>query len=179
VATQDPGARANVYRVISGADGNSISFSPAVTRGVTLNRGQWRELTTTSSFEVTGSQRLLLAQLISGRGAGGSGATGDPALSFVVPVEQFRNEYRVYVPPDYVSSAAIVAPTGATVYRDGVAVGGFAGVGSGAYSGATVASLAAGFHTFTGTAAFGVQVYGSAERTSYMYPAGLNFTPQP
>jgi hypothetical protein len=179
VATQDPGARANVYRIISGADGNSLSFTPAVTGGVVLNRGQWREFTTSSSFEVNGSGRFLLAQLIQGRQAGGDSATGDPALSFVAPVEQLRSEYRVYVPAEYVSSAAVVAPTGASVLLDGVALGGFAPVGSGAYSGATITSLTAGFHTLTSASGFGVQLYGSADRTSYSYPAGLNLTPQP
>ncbi|MBI5480876.1 MAG: IgGFc-binding protein [Deltaproteobacteria bacterium] len=150
-----------------------------VTGGVVLNRGQWLEFSTSSSFEVNGSQRFLLAQLVGGRQAGGSSATGDPAMSFVVPVEQFRSEYRVYVPPDYVSSAAIVAPAGTSVLLDGATVGGFAAVGSGAYAGATVATLTPGFHTLTGSAGFSVQLYGSAERTSYSYPAGLNLIPQP
>jgi hypothetical protein len=178
VATQDPGVRANVYRVMSGANGNSISFNPAVSSGVVLNRGQWHEFTTSSSFEAIGSHRLLLTQFVGGREAGGSTATGDPAMSFVVPVEQFRAEYRVYVPPEYASSAAIVAPAGASVLLDDVAVGGFVSVGSGAYAGATVGALTAGFHKLTGSAGFSVQVYGSAERTSYMYPAGLNLVPQ-
>ena len=52
-------------------------------------------------------------------------------------------------------------------------------VGSGAYAGATVASLTGGFHTLTGSTGFSVQIYGSADRTSYSYAAGLNLVPQP
>ena len=95
-----------------------------------------------------------------------------------VPVEQFRTSYIFLAPATYQQSyVTFIAPDGAAVTLDGTAVTGFAPI-AGGYSTATVA-LAAGSHTAQSADPFGIQVYGVAPYTSYMYPGGLNLKTQP
>ncbi|HEY3359185.1 MAG TPA: IgGFc-binding protein [Polyangia bacterium] len=174
----------DMYRLLSATDGNTITLTPlpaGVSGPITLNRGAFYEFIATGNFEAQGTQPFLMAQFMTGQnygdnGSSGSGA-GDPAMVLSVPVEQYRTDYIFLAPATYQQNyVTVIAPTGATVTLDGVAVTGFVAVGT--YQVATVA-IAAGSHTAHSTDAFGVTVYGVAPYTSYMYPGGLNLKSQP
>jgi hypothetical protein len=182
--TNEPGNHPDIYRVMAGADGTTVSLVPAVAGPFTLAKGQWAEFTTTSAFEATGTQPFLVAQFMVGQNYGdnsssnGSGA-GDPSMALAVPVEQYRTSYVFLAPESYVQNyVTVVAPVGSAVTLDGTGVTGFAAVGAGAYAATTVA-IPSGSHTITGAAPFGITVFGIAPYTSYMYPGGLDLKSQP
>jgi len=176
---QNP-AEPNLYRVISGFAGNKITFTPtSIHADITLDKGQWFEVSTTTDFEVKGTLGFAVGQYMTGENYNGTPTvdSGDPSLSNGVPVEQYRTFYNFLTPTTYTQSYVnITAPAGTTVTLDGAAVGGFAAVGSGAYTVAKVL-LQPGQHTITSNLPVGIVVYGFGSYTSYMFPGGLNLLP--
>jgi hypothetical protein len=172
VATDLP----NLWRVLSGHDGNTITFDPAVHAPVTLNKGEWVEFGTPENFEATGSAAFMLAGYMVGQGNPLSSAPGDPSMTLAVPVEQYRTDYRFLAPESYEQNyVSVVAKSGAAVLLDGTPLSGWAAVGSGGYV-AVGQAISGGTHRITtdGTDGFGIQVYGVGNYTSYMYPGGLD-----
>lgn len=181
VKTQPPMGRTepNVVRIVSGADGNALSFDPPVSGGMTLNRGEFMEFEATQSFRVVGTGPIMVGQFLVGQDYAGSGSSGsegqgDPAMSLAIPSEQFRTEYTFLAPSSYPTSyVAVTAASGATVTLDGTPVSGFAPVGSTGF-GTTNVMIPPGRHSITGSQPFGIVVYGYGSYTSYMYPGGLD-----
>ena len=179
--TQPLRSEPNVIEIVSGADGNALTFDPASAHApVTLARGEVLEFEARDDFKVSGSGALLVGQLLVGQSYDGMGTTepmehGDPALSLAVPSEQFRTGYTFLAPTTYAMSYVnVTAPDGAQVLLDGAPVTGFRTVGATGYSTARV-MIGGGPHRMTSDRAFGIVVYGFGSYTSYMYPGGLNF----
>ena len=120
---------------------------------------------------------LLPGATISDPGTTGARSLGDPSLSNLVAVEQFRAKYTFLAPDDYpVSYADILAPLGTKLTVDGAAVT------------ATFETIASGYgiarlplgpgkngaHTLEADASVGLQVVGYGAFTSYQYPGGLD-----
>ncbi|MET0284037.1 MAG: IgGFc-binding protein [Polyangiales bacterium] len=164
-------------RVLSGADGNLISFEPALREPVTLARGQTLELGAGQSLRVRGKDRILVGQYL----VGANGAlVGDPSLMLAVPVDQYRQSYNFLSPATYTQNFVdVIALDGDTITIDGNFVSGFTRVGDTRYRTATVALTAAGAHEARGTlgSGFGIVVYGLGSYTSYMLPGGLALKP--
>lgn len=180
-ATQPLRGEPNVVRIMSGADGNSVTFDPpGVAGATTLNRGQIIEFETSQSFRVTGSQALMVSQFLvgqdyAGMSTAGMEGEGDPAMSLGIPTEQFRTSYSFLAPTTFARSFVnVTAPGGATVTLDGAPVTGFAPVGSTGFSVARV-PISGGQHNISSDQPFGIVVYGFGSYTSYMYPGGLDF----
>lgn len=180
--TQAPMGRdePNVIRIVSGVDGNLISFEPATVGGgsVILNRGQLLEFEAHQNFRATGTGPFLLGQFIVGQSYHDStphDAQGDPSFSLGIPSEQFRTEYTFLAPSTYPTNFVnVTAPAGATINLNGTAVGGFQPVGGTGFQVARV-PIPAGQHKIESTQPFGIVVYGYGSYTSYMYPGGLDF----
>ncbi|MEB2311920.1 MAG: IgGFc-binding protein [Sorangiineae bacterium] len=165
-------------RVLSAADDNKIVFDPAVHGEVTLNKGQWIEIgPVTQDFHVKAQDKILVAQFMVGENFSGSSAgAGDPSESVAIPTEQYRLSYTFLAPTTYTYNLVnVVAPPGATINIDGqpIPASEFTPIGS---SGLSVArhKIPGGAHQMTGSANFGIVVYGYGSYTSYMYPGGLN-----
>ncbi|MCB9591640.1 MAG: IgGFc-binding protein [Sandaracinaceae bacterium] len=181
-ASQPIRSEPNLVRILSGADGNSLSFDPAPpgVSATTLNRGQILEFEARESFRVTGSAALMVAQHLVGQdyagiSTAGDMGEGDPAMSLGIPTEQFRTQYSFLAPTTYTRSYVnVTAPSGATVTLDGSPVTGFMPVGGTGYSVARI-MISGGQHNITGDQPFGIVVYGFGSYTSYMYPGGLDF----
>jgi len=162
-------------RVLSGADGNVVSFDPMISAPVTLMRGEWVELATSNNVLVSGTEPLLVAQYLEGQGS--VSLYGDPSLTLVPPVEQYRNHYNFLSPATYSSNyVTIVAPVGEDVMLDGDTVLGFEALGQTGYAVATKELLQSGAHELysEGGAPLGVELYGFGAYTSYMLPGGLD-----
>ncbi|MFT3927542.1 MAG: IgGFc-binding protein [Myxococcales bacterium] len=162
-------------RVLSGADGNLVSFDPPISPSVTLARGQWVELATSENVLVTGTQPLLVAQYLEGQGK--VSLYGDPSLTLVPPVEQYRNHYNFLSPATYTSNyVTVIAPVGEDVMLDGDTVLGFEPLGQTGYAIATKKLEQAGAHELytEGGAPVGIALYGFGAYTSYMLPGGLD-----
>lgn len=105
---------------------------------------------------------------------------GDPSMVFEVPTLQYRGSYDILVPSTYpVSRLNVVAPTGAAVLLDGVALGLVPDVMTstiGAGYDLFVMPISGGAHHLESTdlSRFGVKVYGVATYTAYVYAGGLD-----
>jgi hypothetical protein len=174
----------SVYRVVSAADNNTITFNPKkVSPPVTLNKGEFAELSTTENFEATGKGAFLMTQFMVGQGYSNptplTGAPGDPSMALGVPTEQYRQDYRFLAPDSFVQNYVnIVKPDNSTVKLDGTVIDDtqFTAIGTIDFSGWFVAKIkiSGGVHTVEATKASGISVYGVAPYTSYMYPGGLD-----
>ncbi len=165
----------DVVVVLSGADGNQVTFQPAVHAPITLARGESVELVADRDFMVTGSEALLVSQLLVGQDYGDVPATiGDPAMSLAIPSEQWRNNYAFMIPSTYeVDFVNVIAPTGAPVTLDDNPVTTFTPIEGTSLSTARV-RVSRGQHRMSAPVPFGITVYGFAQYTSYAYPGGLD-----
>jgi hypothetical protein len=168
-------------RVLSAGADNQIEFDPpSIHPKLTLGEGEFVEIgPLTSDFVVRGTNRLLVAQFMTGKNATGlkvQGEVGDPAQSLAIPSEQFRSDYTVLAPATYKHSFVnVITTAGTSVSVDGVPIPAdvFAPVGSSDYVVARRA-VTGGAHALSSSGKFGVVVYGYGLYTSYMYPGGLN-----
>ena len=166
-----------VWRVISGTDGNQLSFSPPVHDPVTLDAGKYIEFQTTDPFQVSGTGRVLVAQYMVGGNYQDTisfGQNSDPSLGLGVPVEQYRDNYDFLAPDTYTRNYVnVVAPVNASIMLDGMPLMDWTMIGSIGYA-YTRVPVAAGAHHMKGDQAFGITVMGVASYTSYLYVGGLN-----
>jgi len=178
---KNPNNDPNVWRVLSGKDGNRIEFDPpAVHAAVTLNRGQWVEFESRQDFRAQGTEAFLLAGFMVGQNYSnrnpGQGAPGDPSMTLAVPSEQYRQSYVFLAPESYQQNYVnVTAPDGAEVRLDGspIPAGQFTPIGSSGFGVAKV-DISGGSHTIESSSQFGIAVYGVGSYTSYMYPGGLD-----
>jgi hypothetical protein len=179
--TASSGTDPNLYRIVSGDQGNQITFNPAdVHQPITLDQGKFIDLTTTKDVEITGKGRLLVAQFMVGQNYSnltpGEGAPGDPAMSLAVPVEQYRTDYRFLAPKSYQQNfVTVVAPSKASVTLDDALIdpSKFTAIGTTGFQAAKL-PISGGAHRINASVAFGITSYGVGSYTSYMFPGGLD-----
>jgi len=167
-----------VVRVISGADGNRVTFDPPIHEPVSLARAEMLEFTADKPLHVAGSAPLMVAQYLMGQGQ--SRKIGDPSLSIAVPVDQYRARYNFISPSTYpLNYVDIIALPSDVVTLDGELVGNFKPVGSSGFTVTTVRLTRAGAHEIRGSSPFGLGIvlYGFGSYTSYMLPGGLDLAP--
>jgi hypothetical protein len=180
-----PDDEPNVWRVISREDDNDITFMPDAWIPVTLDRGEFIEISSKQDFVIEGTQPLLAVQFLYGEGSD-LDSIGDPSMSLAVPIEQYRTGYNFLAPEDYHDDAAIglrgqnwvnvMAPMTATVTLDGTPVTGLTAV-EGTTFGVARVQIPGGSHAISSTVEFGITCYGYGNYTSYMYPGGLDVDP--
>jgi hypothetical protein len=175
-----------VVRFFGNEDGTTLSYYPLGPKGgpTTLNAGQVVEVPiTTTDFVVQGDKPFAVATLMVGGkladpAALGGEQKGDPSLSMVASVEQYRLKYVFLAPDDYlVSYADVVAPSGTKLKLDGDDV-----TDTPTKIPTTEFEVyriklptgTGGSHTLTSTKPVGLQVLGYGLYTSYQYPGGLN-----
>lgn len=170
--------KAFFVRVVAAEPAISLQFDPAVSGPVNLaNLGDYVEIDANQAFQIQASGRILVAQYMKGQDAGGN--SGDPAMALAVTNTQFRKDYLFHSPVNYEHNYVnIIAPDGAQVTLDGVAVTGFEPVGATGFSIARFkfANTGDGNHRIDADQRVGVSVYGYGQYTSYWYPGGLNLT---
>jgi len=130
-----------------------------------------------------GSNEFAVTSLmLGGTAVDPSTGEGDPSMSMMVPVEQYRFSYVFLAPDDYdISYADVVQPMGVQLTLDNTVV--FTAptaIGSSGY-GVTRIPLSrnanSGAHVLTAGTAFGLQVLGYGKYTSYQYPGGADLKP--
>ena len=191
---EDDSTETNLVRVLAGEDAVTVTFTPAaVSAPVTLNQGEFVEVMPEpgAHFEIEATGPVLVGKFVVGQNYWASSmntdAAGDPAFGLVVPVEQFRSEYSFATPPsmtvNYVTVIArIPADTVELIQLDGqgIPASAFTPIGSDGWGVARIdvtASGSNGSHRITApneTIKFGIEVYGFASYTSYLYPGGLD-----
>jgi hypothetical protein len=186
-------AETNAVRVVAAEDDTVVTFSPAtISASRTLAAGEWVEVIPPPQqhFGVTADKPVLVARFLVGQNywTTAQDASGDPSMGLVVPVEQFRAEYRFTTPPSFPASwVNIVVPadmlSGDTLTLDGATVLTLADFTVSGDPGFALARLPLtggtplGSHHLVASREslrFGIEVYGFANYTSYLYPGGLD-----
>lgn len=171
----------NIVRVIAGTSDTAVTIEGAGGSG-SLNAGEYIEFEATRPFHVSASQGVMVAQYLRGQYASvPEAARGDPAITLLVPSEQFRQDYTFILPTSYNASTngqnyvLVTRPPGLAIMVDGAPVSAsFTTIGP---SEVGVVSLSGGTHSMTADGGFGIIAYGLGSFTSYATPAGLNLEP--
>jgi hypothetical protein len=168
-------------RVIATVANTHLSYSPAVANAPTTiaSPGDFVELSNlVDTFVLTADHKVLVAQYMEGSSAA-SDHTGDPSLTIVPPIDQFRDNYLFQAPTNYATNIVdVVAPWGDAIMLDGKLLP-LEPIGNGTTGyGIVRMPLNAGpngdgNHRMGGTMPFGISVYGYGMDTSYWYPGGL------
>jgi hypothetical protein len=172
-------------RVYGGLNAANLTFTPSVAGApATIGAKSVAEFDTTSSFVVSGSDVFSIGvlqksgQIVDPTPAAGQQQKGDPSLSFVSAVEQWRDRYIFLAPSDYdVNYADVIVPAGGVITLDGAGVtmtptpigGGYGVIRLTLATGSNM-----GTHVLTANLPVGIQVEGYGAYTSYQYPAGLD-----
>lgn len=169
-------------RVMAQAADTTVTFTPAPVTGTcgTLGAGEWCEVKIAGDTAISSTQPILIGHYLesviwsnNNIFAPMSIGTGDPSMALAVPVEQFRTEYQVLVPAQYMENhVAIATSATGTVSIDGMDVTSQLQA-FGAYRGGRVA-VTAGPHTITCNAGCGIEIMGYSGAVSYLFAGGLD-----
>ncbi|MGB1277892.1 MAG: IgGFc-binding protein, partial [Nannocystaceae bacterium] len=194
----------DLYRIVADKDGTVVELSGDFEGSYPLDEGEVVQFSTDKSFYATGNEAFLLAHMMvsasenagpkndelfpgwfeasnnCGEGPGNNNTStdmGDPAITFLTPVDQFRNRYTFLTPYTYAwDMITVVAPqTGwNSIALDGEPLPEptlLAGTDL-VYTRILVAD--GSHHIESPSTPFGLEVYGYDCRISYAYPGGLS-----
>ncbi|MBU1413784.1 hypothetical protein KKC22_19895, partial [Myxococcota bacterium] len=185
---------ATVWHILASQNNTSISFiaNPSVTglpaSPQVLGAGQSIQLSVSGTmanpgdFIITADKPILVMEYLTTSASTNApvAQAGDPAMTQMVPVAQYLDNYIVLVPVNWIYDYAIlIKPAGASVTMDGTAVAGGSfipisdGVNPVQWEVARI-PVPDGVHAFTGTEPFGIVIVGYDSYDSYAYPGGLN-----
>jgi len=181
--TDGGGPGDNMVRVIAAFDGTEITVDPPQDIGsATLDANQWVEFMAWEPFRVSGTRAIQVAQYVLGQYyPEPDAARGDPALTVLVPAEQYRPDYIFVAPSSYNAGTngqtwvMVVRPPGLALTLDGAAVTADWRAVGGREIG--IIAVDGGTHTIQAAEPFGLIAYGLGSFTSYASPAGLNLNP--
>jgi IgGFc binding protein len=180
-----PAGNSYVLRVIATQADTHVTYLPPQLGApkVIAQAGGFVELETDEDIEITTDHNVLVVEYMVGQGWNPTSTnSGDPSLTVVPPVDQYRGNYLFHAPLSYqVNFVTVTAPHGVAVTLDGQPVSGFVPVGISAFDAARVTLGAGqnGTHRIQASAPFGISVYGYGHNTSYWYPGGLDVNPLP
>ena len=167
----------DLLRVLAQKPNTLVTFDPPGGGAAcpVLGPGEHCDVYTMGDMVVSGSEPILVAHYLVSTG-GTTAESGDPALAFAVPVEQYRRQYTFLVPEEYLHNyVSLVVPAGRTVALDGQDVTALlAPIGAGAYLGGRVAVATPGQHKLDCPGGCGALVYGWYDAVSYLFAAGLD-----
>ena len=175
----------NLVRVTAATNGTTVAIDPPQggMSTIELDAGQWREFQAEGAFQVSSSSgAIMVTQYLVGQQATQPAAvSGDPAMTVLVPDEQYRSDYTFVAPTSYNPSTEgqnfimVVRPPGLAITLDGTALSTDWSTAGGREVG--IIPVSGGTHTLQSgspSETFGVYVFGMGQNTSYAYPAGLN-----
>jgi len=174
------GDEPDYWRVIASEPGTRLTTIPAISGldGVTLGAGDWVEVSTRESFEISATAPIQIAQyLVSQTARGVTRTQGDPAMILAVPIDQFRSDYSLLTPAGYARDfVTVLRPAGAVVRLDGTPLpnSDFTSIGSGEFEMAHVEWEAGPHRLDSDDQPFGVSMFGYDSAVSYGYPGGLD-----
>ncbi|MEO7092615.1 MAG: IgGFc-binding protein [Polyangiales bacterium] len=179
----------HIVRIYGNIDGTRLTYAGKTPAGAptTLMAGETYDIEMIADdFDVTGDQPFAvssfsLAGTLVDPDSKDEDKKGDPSLSLIVAVEQFRQKYVFLAPDDYdVSFAVVVAEKEVTLTLDGAPVT----VSPTALPGSLyvvhripLGPGSGGAHVLKSTKPVGLQVMGYGRYTSYQYPGGLDLKP--
>jgi hypothetical protein len=181
VPTAPTGASSgSVVRIYGNVDGTKLSYPGGAPSGAptTIDAGEMVEIPAVKiDFELVADHELTVATFMLGAGPITGSREGDPSMSLMTAVEQYRLHYVFLAPTDYDRNYVdVVQPLDAVLMLDGAAI---AVTPKTLSSGFGVTRLPLGIskggvHELTADKPVGIQVLGYGAYTSYQYPGGLN-----
>lgn len=137
------------------------------------------------AIKIASNKPILVAKLMPGNGQYDSGAgqtTGDPALSYMPPYEQYLSDYTFVNAPNFIAQFInVTIPTSAlgTLRLDGVLAdtSRFISLPSNPEWKIGVVYTTTGTHRMTAALPFGLEVYGANNFNSYAYVGGASYVP--
>lgn len=182
---RDPGTTvANLVRVVAARDGTTLTVDPPAGGGAAtyaLDAGDHVELTIAVATELSANAPIQIAQLLVGQNVSDPPLErGDPAMTVLVPEEQFRRDYVFVAPSSYAplvrgqSYLLVSREPGTAITLDDRDVGaGTSWTRVGARE-LGVIPIGGGAHRLRASSPVGLVAYGLGLYTSYAYPAGLD-----
>ncbi len=145
----------------------------------TLQPGEVRTTWAQDNFTATADKPFLLGQFQISQGYVDGAFIGDPSMTVMPPVDQYRSEYIILTPGSWSQSwVAIAAPVGAVITIDGAAPAGCRVEPGGTIEGVTYESracpLVEGTHSLSGDQPFGITAYGYGTAGSYAFVGGAD-----
>jgi len=186
VPTSPAGAIGHVVRIYGNVDGTKLDY-PGMNPGgpATIDAGQTVDLGVVSqSFEIKGDHEFGVSSFQVGAsmlfpGVPSNQQKGDPAMSLMTAVEQYRTKYVFLAPNDYdMSYVDVIGQISTKITVDGTPMVALPKPLSSNY-GVWRVPLGPGkngAHVLTSTEPVGLQVMGYGTYTSYQYPGGLNLS---
>ena len=162
-------------RILASQNGTQVAVNG--TSLGTLNSGQFFETFLSGPSVIQANYPVMAAEFHDGDGY--NNTNGDPFLMLMPPPSRYLQQYEVYAGGDYVygmdKELYVIVPNASTagILLDGTAVsaGSFTPIGTSGYSGAALA-VATGAHQLSGSAPFGLQVYGVGHDDGYGFMGG-------
>ncbi len=184
----DGGKPGHVVRLYGNVDDTTLTYKPSAPSGAPtkINAGEVIDLgVVQEDFVVTGTAEFAVGSFMLGGSRVDPTAfeglqKGDPSMSMITSIEQFRTKYVFLAPDDYlVNYVDIVAPKGTKMKLDDVELSSFPDT-LGDYEVHRVkldaGPTGVGAHNLTSDKPIGIQVLGYGLYTSYHYPGGLNLS---
>ncbi|MFO0618778.1 MAG: IgGFc-binding protein [Polyangiaceae bacterium] len=170
---------ADVVRFVGVAENATITTTlPAPFDNFTLAPGEVKTTWTQSDFTAQGSKPFMIAQILVSQGYT-EDHIGDPSLTLMPPVEQYRTEYLMLTPASWTENYILVAmEEGSMITLDGASVSSCPAQPSTLFQGKTYVthhcSVSEGPHSLSGDKPFGVLSYGYGSAGSYAVAGGAD-----
>ncbi|WP_146650309.1 IgGFc-binding protein [Labilithrix luteola] len=173
----------HVVRIYGNVDGTKLTYPQDAPKNApaTIDAGQVVDLgIVEQDFEIVGDQAFAVITLMLGGNAVDPDTNeGDPSMSSLVAVEQYRTKYVFLAPDDYDTSYVdAVHPMTTTLTLDGAPIETAAtAIGTSGFGVHRIRlddKSSRGAHVIESSEPFGLQVLGYGKSTSYQYPAGLD-----
>lgn len=170
-----------MVRIVATEDGTGLSYNPAIPGAPTTIEyaGDYVEFDSTASFSISASEKVLVAEYMTGAAFGGG---GDPSMALAMPTESFLTEYLIVAPTSYSENwANIVFHKDTVIDLDAGTLIDAAGaeqigVSDWRIRRVPLSNASDGTHLFVAQGngmPFGLSIYGYAGAISYWYPGGL------
>jgi hypothetical protein len=158
-------------RILARSDGTTITLEPPTSNACgVLGAGSFCDIFIDQDVRITASAPILVGHFLTST----DGQTGDPALAFAVPVEQYRSDYTFLTPQEYDEDyVSVVAQSGAQVTLDGMDISAQLSPIDGEYVGGAI-QVQPGQHTLLCPTKCSVLVYGYSQAVSYLFAGGLD-----
>ena len=163
-------------RILASKSDTRIEFSPAPSMGQcgALVAGDYCDVYIDRDTEIIANNPILVGQMLLST----DGELGDPALAFVPPIEQWREDYTFLVPSEYTSQyVSIVSLNSGTIILNGNDVSAQLSDFGDGLRGGRIAIERVGQQTLACSSGCGLMVMGYDEAVSYMFAGGLDLEP--
>ena len=148
----------------------------------TIQPGEVKTTWTQDNFVAVSDKPVMIGQILVSNGYVDGPYIGDPSLTVMPPVEQFRSEYVFMQPGGWTQSWVVISnEVGSTITIDGSTNAACISEGAGEVLGVMYESkrclVSAGVHRLSGDKPFGIVAYGYGAAGSYAFAGGAAVKP--